>query len=295
MVDIATSDTRERVFAGIWLTTFAYFLFSTQDALIKLLVESYTVWQIMFFRSVTVLAGCMIFTGPKVFADAARSPILVPMLGRSFLILAAWLCYYNAAKYLQLAELTTIYFAAPVIVTVLSIVILGEKVPLVRWAAVLTGFAGVFIACDPAGLGLSWPIVMVLAAAGLWAMSIVLIRKLALQERTVVQVVLSNAFFLVVAVVPMIQAWQTPSPGELTMLVLVGVLGGLAQFALFEGMRRADASIVASFEYMSLIWAFLFGYLIWADIPRAEVFIGAALIIGAGLMIVVGERMRLRA
>lgn len=213
MTDIATSDTRERVFAGIWLTTFAYFLFSTQDALIKLLVENFTVWQIMFFRSVTVLAGCMIFSGPKVLGDAARSPILAAMLGRSFLILAAWLCYYSAAKYLQLAELTTIYFAAPVIVTLLSIVILGEKVPLVRWIAVLIGFAGVFIACDPAEIGLSWPIVLVLAAAVLWAISIVLIRKLALRERTDVQVVLSNAFFLVVAAVPMVQMWQTPSPG----------------------------------------------------------------------------------
>lgn len=294
MVDIATSDTRERVFVGIWLTTFAYFLFSTQDVLIKLLVESFSVWQILFFRSVTVLVGCIMFGGPGVLAESARSPILGAMLVRSALILAAWLCYYNAAKHLQLAELTTIYFAAPVIVTVMSIVVLGEKVPLIRWIAVLTGFVGVFLACDPAELGFSLPIVMVLAAALLWALSIVLIRKIALQEKTIVQVVLNNAFFLVVAGVPMLQAWRTPEAADLVLLVAVGVLGGVAQFALFSGMRRADASVVASFEYMSLIWAFLFGYLVWADIPRPEVFVGATLIIGAGLMIVVGERIRLR-
>src|SRR5690606_22433691 len=111
--------------------------FSSQDAIIKLLVETVTVWQVMFFRSLAVLVGCVAFSGRSVIVESARSPILYAILGRSALILAAWLCFYSAAKYMQLAELTTIYFAAPVIVTVLSIVMLGEKVPLLRWIAVL--------------------------------------------------------------------------------------------------------------------------------------------------------------
>lgn len=293
MADAALTDTRDRVFSGIWLTTFAYFLFSSQDALIKLLVEDYAVWQILFFRSITVLIGCTLFGGgTKVLVAAAHSPIVGSMLLRSLLILAAWLSYYNAARYLQLAELTTIYFAAPVIVTVLSVLLLGETVPAMRWIAVLTGFAGVFVACDPANLGFSWPILLVLAAAFLWATSIVLLRKIALQERSVIQIILNNAFFLVIAGVPMLLSWKTPSPAAFAMLAGVGVIGGIAQFALFEGMKRAAASIIASFEYMSLIWAFLFGYLIWADIPRREVFIGAAMIIAAGLMIIASERAR---
>jgi len=296
MAEAAFTDTRDRVFAGIWLTSFAYFLFSTQDALIKLLVEDYAVWQILFFRSVTVLFGCVLFGGgTKVLGEAARSPILGSMFLRSFLILAAWLCYYTAAKHLQLAELTTIYFAAPVIVTLLSILILGEQVPPMRWVAVLTGFAGVFVACDPANLGFSLPILLVLAAALLWATSIVLLRKIALQERSVIQIILNNAFFLVIAGVPMVFHWKTPSPAAFAMLAGVGIIGGVAQFALFEGMKRAAASVIASFEYMSLIWAFLFGYLIWADIPRREVFIGAAMIVAAGLMIIASERARRRA
>ena len=119
------------------------------------------------------------------------------MFLRSFLIMTAWLCFYTAARDLQLAELTTIYYAAPIIVTVFSIFMLGEKVPLVRWAAVAIGFVGVFIACDPANLGLSWPVLLVLAAAVLWGLAIVLMRKIAMQEKSIVQMVLSNGFFLV--------------------------------------------------------------------------------------------------
>lgn len=294
MADAAILDTRERVYAGIVLTSLAYFLFSVQDASIKLLVAGITVWQILFFRSATILAGCAVIGGRRLFEESVRSPIVRPMLLRSFLILAAWLCYYTAAKDLQLAELTTIYFAAPVIVTVLSIFILGEDVPLARWIAVLVGFAGVFVACDPARLGLSLPVALVLIAAFLWALSIVLLRKIALQEKTLIQLVLNNGFFLVIAGIPLLFLWQTPAAGEWLLLIGVGALGGLAQFALFEGMKRAPVSIIAPFEYTSLVWSFLLGYLIWGDIARREVFIGATLIFSAGLIIIATEHFRKR-
>lgn len=295
MSTAAAVETRDRVLAGILLTSVAYVLFSAQDASIKLLVTSFTVWQILFTRSLTILVGCTLIGGPSLLRDAARSPIFKPMLGRSFLILGAWLCYYSAAKYLQLAELITIYFAAPVIVTILSVVVLGEKVPAVRWIAVVVGFAGVFIACDPAELGLTLPVALVLAAAFLWALSIVLLRKIALKERTLIQLVLNNGFFLVIAGIPMLAWWQTPSGFELLLSIAVGGLGGLAQFTLFEGMKRAPASVIAPFEYTSLVWSFLLGFLIWGDIPRPEVFAGAGIIIAAGVIMIVAERRGARA
>jgi drug/metabolite transporter (DMT)-like permease len=290
MANAAVLDTRDRVLAGILLTSCAYLLFSMQDAAIKLLVSGITVWQILFFRSVAVLVGCSLIGGPPLLIASVRSPILRPMLLRSVLILSAWLCYYTAAKYLQLAELTTIYFAAPIIVTVLSILVLGERVPLWRWGAVMLGFAGVLVACDPADLGLSLPVLLVLAAACIWALSIVLMRKIALQERTMIQLVLNNAFFLVIAGVPLFWVWQTPGLEASLLLVTVGGLGGIAQYLLFEGMKRAPVSIIAPFEYTSLVWAFALGFMIWGDVPRVEVFAGAAVIISAGLMIVAGER-----
>lgn len=286
------NDPRARVLGGIALTSLAYLLFSFHDAVIKLIVVSFSVWQILFFRSLTILAGCLIFGGGTLLRETLSSRVIRPMFLRSFLILSAWLAYYTAAKDLQLAELTTIYFAAPVIVTVLAIAMLGEKVSLMQWLAVLTGFIGVFIACDPANLGLSLPILLVLFAAFAWGLSIVLLRKIAMREKTTVQMMLNNGFFLVTAGIPMAFVWQTPDlPGAL-MLAGAGVIGGGAQFCLFEGMKRAPASVIAPFEYTSLVWAFVLGYLIWGNVPRNEVFVGAALIFAAGVLIIVTQHLR---
>jgi drug/metabolite transporter (DMT)-like permease len=292
---VVTLDARDRVLAGILFAGFSYFLFTVHDAVVKLLVVAIPVWQVLFFRSVTILFGCLVFGGRPIFAEAARSPIVRPMFLRSFLIMTAWLCYYTAARDLQLAELTTIYYAAPIIVTVFSIFMLGEKVPLVRWAAVAIGFVGVFIACDPANLGLSLPVLLVLAAAVLWGLAIVLMRKIAMQEKSIVQMVLSNGFFLVTTGLPLLYLWTTPTLREVALLVGAGALAGFAQFTLFEGMKRAPASVIAPFEYTALVWSFLLGYLIWGDVPRGGVFAGAALIIGAGLVIVASEHFRRRA
>jgi len=289
-----TLDTRDRVYAGILLTGFSYFLFTVHDAAVKLLVASIPVWQVLFFRSLTILAGCLLSGGRQVFAEAAASPIVRPMFLRSFLILSAWLCYYTAARDLQLAELTTIYYAAPIIITVMSVFILKETVPLARWGAVALGFVGVFVACDPAQLGVSLPVLLVLAAAFLWGLSIVLLRKIAMQEKTIVQMILNNSFFLVTAGLPLIYLWQTPSLGQAALLFAAGSLAGFAQFALFEGMKRAPASVIAPFEYTALVWSFLLGYLIWGDVPRSGVFLGASMIVGAGLIIIASEHFRRR-
>jgi drug/metabolite transporter (DMT)-like permease len=294
MADISAQDTTERIMAGILLTSLAYLLFSVHDAAVKLLVTGYAVWQVMLFRAVTILAGCVMIGGRDILRQAAISPTVRPMFVRSFVILSAWLCYYTAAKDLQLAELTTIYFAAPVMITVMSIPMLGEKVPAIRWAAVLVGFVGVFIACDPVGIGLSLPVVLVLAAAFLWSLSIVLLRMVAMREKTLVQLVLNNGFFMVAAAIGTWFTWVTPAPGDLALLIGAGVLGGFAQFSLFEGMKRAPVSIIAPFEYTSLIWSFMLGWLIWRDVPRTEVIWGAMLIMTAGLIIIVSERRRRR-
>lgn len=287
-------DSRDRVLAGILLTGLSYFLFTVHDAGVKLLVATIPVWQVLFFRSLIILVGCLAFGGRAVYREAWHSPVFRPMFLRSFLILTAWLCYYTAARDLQLAELTTIYYAAPIFITVLSVFMLHEKVPLARWAAVAIGFAGVYVACDPAELGLSLPVMLVLAAACGWGLSIVLLRKLALKEKTIVQMILNNGFFLVTAGLPLLYLWVTPLLWQAGLLALAGTIAGFAQFTLFEGMKRAPASVIAPFEYTALVWAFLLGFLIWHDVPRSEVFVGATMIVGAGLLIIASEHFRRR-
>lgn len=292
---------QKTVSSGILLTTFAYFLFSLQDASVKWLVVALPVWQILFIRSVTIFSLCLAIGGRPLVAAARHSPVLKPLFLRNLLLLAAWLCYYNAARDLGLAELTTLYYASPVLMTILSVPILGEKVPGYRWLAVAIGFLGVVIACGIAakGLTLSLPVYLALQAAVFWAIATVLLRKTALHERTQVQMIISSGFFLLFTALAMPFVWQPVSALDLALMAGTGVFAGIGQFALFEGMRRAPVSVLAPFEYTSLVWAFALGYLIWSDVPGSNVFAGAALIFSAGMIIIARERLggrfRLRA
>ncbi|MGO7040547.1 DMT family transporter [Rhizobium acaciae] len=285
---------KNSVSLGILLTTLAYMAFTFHDAIIKVLASTIPVWQILFFRSLTILVGCLAYGRGTLVQQTLRSPIIKPMIARSVLLLCAWLSYYSAASRLQLAEVTTLYYAAPVVGTLLAWFILKEKVALARWLAVGVGFVGVVIACNPIGLTISWPVYLALQAAVLWAGAMVLLRKTSLHEKTIIQLAVSNVFFLAMTGVAVLYTWRTPDMTQLALLIATGIVAGCAQFALFEGMRQAPVSVLAPFEYSSLIWAFLLGYLIWADIPTPNVVVGAAMILGAGLIIIVSEKLRRR-
>lgn len=291
------SSVRATVTSGILLTCFSYFLFSLQDASVKWLVAALPVWQILFVRSVVIFLLCLAFGGRRLAGTAYRSPVLKPLFLRNVLLLSAWLSYYTAARDLGLAELTTLYYASPILMTFLSVPVLGEKVPPDRWLAVLTGFVGVVLACGVAanGLALSWPVYLALQAAVFWATATVLLRKTALQERTHVQMTISSGFFVVFTTLALPFVWQPMSASAFALMAATGVLAGIAQFAMFEGMRRAPVSVLAPFEYSSLVWAFALGYLIWSDIPGSNVVAGALLIFSAGMIVVAGERFGRRA
>lgn len=281
------------VVTGVLATVLAYFLFSVQDASVKWLVVGMPVVQILFVRSITILAICLAIGRAAVVAQSIRSPVMKPMVLRALLLLAAWLSYYNAARDLGLAELTTLYYAAPILITILAVPILKEDVPPVRWLAVMIGFLGVVVATDLIGTGLrlSWPVWLALQAAIFWAISTVLLRKTSLAERTIVQMTLSNAMLAVFTGAALIFYWTPVSLNQLALTSLTGVIAALGQYAMFEGMRRAPVSILAPFEYTSLVWAFLLGLAIWGDVPTQNVFFGAALIVAAGITLVLGERL----
>jgi drug/metabolite transporter (DMT)-like permease len=280
------------VIAGVLSTVAAYFLFSLQDASVKWLVVGIPVIQILFVRSVTILAICLAIGRREVVIQAIRSPVRGPMVIRSLLLFAAWLSYYNAARWLGLAELTTLYYAAPILITLLAVPILKEDVPPIRWLAVVIGFCGVLVATDliSTGMSLSWPVWLALQAAIFWAISTVLLRKTALHERTIVQMTLSN-FFLAIFTGPALYFYWTPTTLiTLALASLTGFIAALGQYAMFEGMRRAPVSILAPFEYTSLVWAFILGFVIWGDVPDHNIVFGAALIFAAGVTIILGER-----
>jgi len=279
--------------AGILLSSLAYLCFAMHDAMIKLLVESTTVWQILFCRSIAILLGCFILGGRNLARETVTSPALRPMMLRSLFLLAAWLCYFNAAKHLPLADITTLYFAAPIAAILLAIPILGEKVPLSSWIAVITGFAGVVISSNPTGMTTGWPVYLALVAAVCWAIATTLLRTTSQSASSMVQMTMTNVFFLLLTTPMALMTWTMPSGGAQILLLAVGFIGGLGQISFFEALRRAPISVIAPLEYTALIWAFILGYAIWRDVPGPNVWTGAVLIAGAGMIILFAARKRM--
>ncbi len=279
---------------GIGLGVLAYGMFAMHDATIKWLVAELPVWQVLFCRSLAIVIACLAIGRARLLARAAATPLKVSLAVRGAITLAAWLCYYTASRSLPLAQLLSLYFASPLVVTVLAAPLLGERVTRARRGAVLVGFAGIVMATDPLGVRLSLPTVLVLIAAALWGYGVILMRRIARRESSLLQMLYTNGFFLVGTAVACAFVWQTPTMSEVGLLLAVGVIGGLAQFTLFEGCRHAPASVMATVEYTSLIWAFILGYVIWRDIPVPAVFIGAGLILLAGMLLLLAERRAAR-
>jgi drug/metabolite transporter (DMT)-like permease len=280
---------------GIAFTVLAYFLFSFHDASIKWLVASLSVWQIMFARSAAILAGCLLIGCGALVEQVLRSRSKPSYLLLGEILLGAWQYYYNAARDLQLGELTTLYFTTPILAIVLARPILGERASSLAWAAAVFGFAGVVVASQPGEVGVSLPALLVLVASSLWALAQVVMRRLGRaerRERALVQMVYTNACAMAVSAFALPFAWHAAAPEQWAMMLALGLLGGGAQFALIEGFRRASPGALAPFQYTALIWAFALGYLIWGDVPADAVFIGAAMIVGAGLLILLAERRR---
>jgi drug/metabolite transporter (DMT)-like permease len=263
----------------------AYAMLAMQDATVKWLVDVVPVWQVLFIRSAVLVLGCLVSGGRPLLRRAAATPTLGLIMRRGAVTLMAWVCYFNAARFLPLGQLVTLYFTAPVIVTLLAAPLLGEQVGWIRWTAVGLAFIGTVLAANPVGLTLSFAALLVLAGAALWGYGVILSRQIARRESSLVQMFLNNAFFLVITGIACAFTWHQLTTGEIWLLVLVGVLGGIGQFSLFESARHAPASLTAPLEYTSLVSAYLLGYLVWGDKLRPGVFLGATLILCAGVLL----------
>ena len=268
----------------------SYFLFSLQDASNKWLVATVPVWQVLFFRSLLIVLGSLAVGRSRLVEEIVASKLKWELVLRGVITLVAWLCYYSAARDLPLAQLLTLYFAAPLMVAALSQRLLGERVTKLRWLSIGIGFSGVLVASDPFGVRLGWPTVLVLIAACGWGYGVILMRQIARRERSLVQMVVSNLVFTVATGVMCVVSWVRLSTEETLLIAVVAGCGGLAQFLSFEAARRAPAAVMATVQYSSLLWAFILGFVIWHDIPTLSVWGGAALIVVAGAVLLISER-----
>ena len=279
---------------GFVVVLVSYFTFALHDALVKVLVAHFAASEILFMRSLTALGLCLIIGGRSTVTRGLFSPMRGKLLSRALLTFVAWLLYYSSGRYLGLAQMITIYFASPLLIAVMAGPLLGERVPPIRWVALALGFVGVVLAARPHGGGPLLPVICVGTAAVIWAYAMILMRQISTELRGWDQVFVIAVLFLIGCGASLPFVWKTPSLPALLLMLALGVLSTIAQLLLIEGVKLAQASVVAPMEFSGLLWSFVFGYVIFGDVPAVGVFLGAGLILTSGAMVVTSELRRSR-
>ncbi|HTJ59173.1 MAG TPA: DMT family transporter [Devosiaceae bacterium] len=279
---------------GMLLGVVAYTLFAVHDALVKSVISDLPVFQILFVRSLVVVVLCLLIGRRNMVGKLIRSGNKQMILLRGLLTLAAWCMYYSTGRQLQLAQMTTLYYFAPVLTTVLAVAFLKERLTLARIGAAAIGFFGVAVACNPAEFTIGWPAMLVLGAAFCWAVAMILMRTISKSESSLVQIFALNLFYLVAMGIAAAFSWQAMDLREIAVVLAAGCIAGAAQYVLVEAARQVPASVLGTVEYSALIWSFVFGYLFWREEPAMVVFVGAGLVIAAGIGLAWSER-RIRA
>ncbi|MBX2885368.1 MAG: DMT family transporter [Granulosicoccus sp.] len=268
--------------AGLALAGFA--AFSMHDALIKS-IEGIPVIQIVFF---VVLFSFVPFTLLLVVDGAERSlrprlPFLVAL--RCLFTLVGLFCVFHAFGKLPMAEVYSMLFAAPILITLLAVVFLGERIRLIRWFAIFLGLCGVLIVLRP-GAALSIDHLAALGAAACTACASIVTRKIGAREHSVTLILypmLTSVFVMGIAT----SFVYVPVPGDVLLrLVATGMFSVIGQFLMISAYRATEAQFVAPMQYSQMLWALLFGMLVFNESVDRTVLIGAAIIVCSGLLFI---------
>jgi len=294
--DLSAAPHIDRPFAGIVFMLAAVALFSVMDTLAKALTATFPVGQILFFRAATALLILVPLAWSRGGPDLIRQirGAELKLLAAGLLGASALSCFLMAWRDLPLVEVAAILFAAPLIVTALSVPLLKESVGLHRWSAVLVGFVGVLVVLRPGGsvfgIGALWAVLGALSYS-LWMISLRTAGKVVSSHLVAV----TNSLIMLLIALPLL-AWQWTAPTwpEAAGLMGIGVVGGLAQFCLVRAFSLAPAALVAPFDYSYLLYATVLGYVVFGDFPAPATWIGLALLTASGLYVIHRERINAR-
>jgi drug/metabolite transporter (DMT)-like permease len=264
------------------------------DVVIKWLLGSYSLPQVVLLRCTFSILFIFWFAVGQGGLLVLRTDRPGWHVFRSLLMAGSTFAFFHALRFIPLADIMIIAFAAPLIVTLLSRPLLGEPVGPWRWSAVLIGFIGVVVVMRP-GTGLIHPAaVIAFAGAFMYAGLSLTARKLSFTETTEsLSLYLFGIPWLIAAVGTTGQSLQPPVL-DWCLFALSGAFGGLAFVAINAAFRRAPAAVIVPFEYTALIWATAAGFLIWGEVPDAQTWLGAGIIIASGLFILYRETRVMR-
>jgi drug/metabolite transporter (DMT)-like permease len=278
-------------------------VFSLQDSVIKSISGDHAVTLAIVIRAIVtfpIIVTMVAWVGGIRQLDTPHWPVLVL---RGAVLLTSYTTYFMAFPALPLAEAIALYFMVPLVVTVLSGPLLGERVTLKAWGAVLIGLAGVAVILKP-GVGLFQPAALLsLVSAFTYAYAMILARKHGTQVPATVMVFYQNAVYLVgallIAVIVLVfhieppghpsldflvRPWRLPDTWDLSLLGLCGVIAAVGSTLLSQAYRKGEASIVTPFEYIGMIWAAIFGFAFFGEVPQWTTIMGMAMIALAGVL-----------
>ncbi|MGT2439884.1 DMT family transporter [Bradyrhizobium betae] len=286
--NLSAYDERSARLAGIALMLLSIFMFSFGDAMGKFLVGTYSVGQLLFLRACAalLLLSPMIWTQRHQFLHLERPRLQLFRVVLSTLEVAA---FFLATVYLPLADVITYYLAGPIFVTAMSAIFLREKVGWRGWTAILVGFCGVLIALRPSAQTVSLPALIALGGSLSFATLMLITRSL---RKTPDIVMASSQFvgtFLLGAVLSAFN-WVPPTSGSLVIFAAAGLISVTALFCVNRSLKLAPASVVVPYQYSMIVWAVIFGFVVFGDVPSMATIVGAAIIIGAGFYIYLRER-----
>lgn len=285
---------------GILLKLASVLVFIVMSSLIKATADHVPPGEAVFFRSffaIPVIVVWLALQGQLSTGFRAINPL--GHVWRGLMGTTAMGMGFAGLGFLPLPEVTALGYAAPLMVVVFAAMFLNEEVRLFRIACVVLGLTGVLIVLSPrlsidttSGLGGPEALgaIVVLCGALFSALAQVFVRKLVLTESTTAIVFYFSVTSTVLSLVTLPFGWVWPAPSEAALLVVAGLLGGAGQTLLTSSYRFADASLVAPFDYASMLFALLIGYFVFAEVPTWTMLGGAALVISAGILIIWRER-----
>lgn len=284
---------------GIALKITSTVVFTLMATLVKLASADYPIGEIVFFRSFFALVPVLLWVAARGrFPDALYTDRLHRHFFRSLAGAGGMFTGFTALAMLPIADATAIGYAAPLMTVVLAVIFLGEKVRIYRWSAVLVGLVGVlvilsdYVGPEASGVPQSSTLgaVIAVASAFLGATATTQVRAMVRFESPSTIVIYFSLFcaFAGLASIP-VTPWSMPGPVDAAMLIGAGIFGGIGQVTMTQSFRHADASLIAPFDYTSMIWALIISLVVFNTWPSGIMLVGTAIVIGAGLFVIYRE------
>jgi len=275
---------------GVLLMSLAAFLWVLHDAISKWVMQDYSIYQVLLLRTIFSLLPILIVLRHEGGTVRLRDTRVWVCLGRGCLAVACFLLFLAALPLMPLTDIFAIVMAAPLLISALSALVLKERVTFRRWVAILIGFSAVLVMVRPGGDVITPGALLVVGSVVVYSFLMILTRRLGSTESAGAMTFYSALVFLAVGLIAAPFSWIRPTPIGMLLMAATGLLAGSAQYCLTEAFRIAPPSLVAPFEYTSLLWAMLFGFLVWGDVPTTLVLVSGAVVIVSGIYVLHDEK-----